>query len=439
VADAPRITAANAPSASLPLRFIIAGLLALGIAGAWLVVNPSLITEYHYGPQPVAFTHLVLLGFGLSVVMGVLYQLGPVALDVKLYSERLARFQSWLHLIGVPGMVCMFLKWDFKQIGHFGSVFGIGVILFVYNMARTLARIPRWTPIAFGIATGIGWMLVTMSAGLFIACAKCWPSLSSFAPLPQMHAHAHLGLLGIFITLIVAVSYRLVPMFAVSKVQSSRRAAWSIALLNLGVASVATTILFQSPWKIGAALITISGLALFNVELRAILRAGARPKLDWGMRHFITGMSLITPTATLSLALCLPGVPVSPHLENVYAVFGLFGVLLFALIGILYKILPFFVWFHRYGSEIGRSKVPQLADMYSAPLQAFGYALHIAALFLVAGAAAFGSRPLSSFGCALFASSLLTLGINVVSILRHLSRRRPLEPLTTLRPAVSAL
>jgi hypothetical protein len=335
-------------------------------------------------------------------------------------------------------MVCMFLKWDFKQVGHFGSVFGLGVILFVYNMARTLARIPRWTPIAFGIATGIGWMLVTMSVGLFIACSKCWPSLSSFAPVPQMHAHAHLGLLGIFITLIVAVSYRLVPMFAVSKVQSSRRAAWSIALLNLGVASVATTILFQSPWKLAAALLTISGLAVFNVELRAILRAGARPTLDWGMRHFITGMALLTPTAILSLALCLPGMAASPHLENVYAVFGLFGVLLFALIGILYKILPFFVWFHRYSSEIGRSKVPQLAEMYSATLQALGYGLHMGGMFIVAGAAAFGSKPLSELGCTLFAASLVTLGINVVSILRHLSRRRPLEPLTTLRSAITA-
>ena len=39
-----------------------------------------------------------------------------------------------------------------KQVGHFGSVLAIGVGLFVYNLARTLARIPRWNVVAAGIA-----------------------------------------------------------------------------------------------------------------------------------------------------------------------------------------------------------------------------------------------------------------------------------------------
>jgi uncharacterized protein (DUF2249 family) len=45
--------------------------------------------------------------------------------------------------------------------------------------------------------------------------------------------YAHLGAAGFFVLLIVGVSYRLVPMFLLGEVQSSRRALGSVFLLNL--------------------------------------------------------------------------------------------------------------------------------------------------------------------------------------------------------------
>ena len=35
-----------------------------------------------------------------------------------------------------------------------------------------------------------------------------------------MHAHAHLGVVGVFILMIVTVSYKLVPMFTLGELQS---------------------------------------------------------------------------------------------------------------------------------------------------------------------------------------------------------------------------
>jgi hypothetical protein len=329
-----------------------------------------------------------------------------------------------MHAIGATGMVWMFSKWNIPQVGHFGSIFGFGVICFVWNMGRTLARIPRWTPVAFGIASAVGWLLITMLAGLYVACVKCWPWLSPFAPLPQMHTHAHLGVLGIFIILIVATSYRLVPMFTISRVQNARRAGWSIAMVNAGVASVAVSILFQSPWKLAAALLAVAGLALFGLELRAILGARTRPELDWGMRQFLTGITLLAPLAILSLVLCWPGLPMMPRLENVYAVLGVFGVLLCSLLGMLYKILPFFIWFNRYSGEVGRRSVPQISDLYSPRLQAAGYWLHLGGLLLLTTAAALPNRPIATAGSALLAVAVLTFGINAARILSHLGCRK---------------
>lgn len=420
----------HAPNVTLPLRFIAVGLLALASAAGWLVAEPTLITGYHYGPHAVAFAHLVLLGFIVSVVMGVLCQFAPVALEARLHSERLARVQFWFHVIGVAGMVWMFLKWDMKQVGHFGSVFGAGVALFVYNLGRTLARIPRWNVVSFGIASALGWLLLTMLAGLFLACAKCWPWITPFAPLAQMHAHAHLGGLGVFVMLIVSAAYRLVPMFAVSEIQNLRRAGWSIALLNAGVAGVATTILIRSPWKLAFALLSIAGLALFAVEMIAVLRVRKRRTLDWGVRYFLTGIALLAPLSLLAIVLCWPGVPVTRttvQLENAYAILAVFGALTFALLGMLYRILPFLVWFHRYSGEIGRSRVPLFSEMLLPRLQAIGWWLHLPGVLIAAAAAVLGHPRCATVAALLIAGSVLAFLINALGVASHLVRRRLAE------------
>lgn len=434
------LATAHAPGVSVPLRFIAAGLLALVIAAGWLVLEPALIVDYHYGPHVVAFTHLVLLGFIVSVVMGVLYQLAPVVLQTRLYSERLARVQFWFQVIGVAGMVWMFHRWDMREVGRCGSVFGVGVLLFIYNLARTLARVPRWNVVAVGIASALGWLLVTMLAGLFLACVKCWPWIAHFAPVPQMHAHAHLGVLGVFVLLVVTIAYRLVPMFAISEIQNERRAGWSIGLLNAGVAGLVVTILAGSPWKLAFALISIFGLALFGAELIAILRVRKRRMLDWGLKYFLTGTALLAPISLLAIALCWPGLPATQftrRLENAYAIIALFGVLTFAILGMLHKILPFLIWFHRYSGEVGRNKVPSLAEMVSQRLQAVGYWLYVAGLVIVTSAATLGHVRCARVGAALMLASVFTFALNAIRIGSH-AFHHPTAPPHATGPATAS-
>jgi cbb3-type cytochrome oxidase subunit 1 len=255
----PKAPAAIAPSVTLPLRFMLTGVIALLVGAAWLVAQPVMLATYHYNQNVIAVTHLFLLGWICSVVMGAMYQLVPVALETKLYSERLAKWQFVFHVVGFVGMVWMFRIWNMKQVGHFGSVMVFSVGLFVYNLVRTLARAPKWNVAAWAIAAALGWISVTVVAGLSLAAAKCdYTSAltSSSAPVAlllqgcrsiaafvarfdqigAMHAHAHLGVLGFFVMLIVGISYKLVPMFTLSEIQSQRRAACSILLLNVGLA-----------------------------------------------------------------------------------------------------------------------------------------------------------------------------------------------------------
>lgn len=164
----PKQVRATAPSVSLPLRFMLTGLGALIFAVGWIIVKPVILASYHYSQYVIAVTHLVVLGFICTVVMGAMYQLVPVALETKLYSERLAKWQFVLHVSGFAGMVWMFNIWNMKQVGHFGSVLAVGGGLFVYNMARTLWRVPKWSFVATAITAALVWFSFTICVGLSI-------------------------------------------------------------------------------------------------------------------------------------------------------------------------------------------------------------------------------------------------------------------------------
>lgn len=420
----------HAPSVSLPLRFVLTGMLALFTGVIGLVARPDILATYHYNQYVIALTHLFTLGWITSVIMGAMYQLVPVALETRLYSERLARWQFGLHVVGLVGMVSMFWVCNPQQVGHFGSIMGLGILLFVYNLGRTLRQGPRRNVIATAIAAGLFWLLLTMVAGLYLAAAKCW-AFSPFAPLAQMHAHAHLGVVGFFVMMIVGVSFKLVPMFGLSEVQNAPRAAWSIGLLNAGLAGLFVTILIGSPWKLAFALVVIGGLAVYGWELIAILRARKRRHLDWGLRYFLTAVLMLAPLSVIGVVLAWPGLPATAfttQLENVYGFLALIGLVTLAILGMLYKIVPFLVWYHRYSPEIGLRKVPALADLYSAPLQAAGFWLYLAGLFAASVSTALANQAAVRCSCVLLAGSLLLFAVNMGKILSHLVRPQ-IQPL----------
>jgi hypothetical protein len=440
---------AHAPSTRLPLAFMLMGLTALALGIFWLIASPVLLATYHYGQFIIAATHLFVLGWICSIVMGAMYQLVPVALETKLYSEWLARIQFACHAVGFAGMVWMFKAWNMKQVGHFGSLLALGVILFVYNIARTLLRAPKWTVTASAITAALAWLSLTVTVGLFVVAGKCLADfqeaapasglsgnlqqfvkfigefMARFNPLSAMHAHAHLGGIGFFTMLIVGVSYKLIPMFTLSEIQNPFRAGLSVGLLNLGIAGSFLTILLQSPWKLAFAAIVIWALALYGIELRAILRARKRRVLDWGLNMFLTAVLGLAPLCVLALVLSWPGLPMTPftgQLENLYGFLGLVGVISFALIGMLYKIIPFLVWFGIYSKQVGRAQVPALADLYSERLQIAGYFTFVFGLI----SACIGILAANGFavrlGGLLLAISITTLLLNVLRMLAHFVR-----------------
>jgi hypothetical protein len=448
------------PSVSLPLRFMLTGLVALFVGTVWIIARPSVLATYHYNQYVIAVTHLIVLGFVCSVVMGAMYQLVPVALETRLYSERLARWQFAFHVIGFIGMVWMFNVWHTKQVGHFGSVMAVGVVMFVYNMARTLWRVPKWNVVATAVAAALSWLSLTVLVGLSIAAARsAYESteglataegmkqivdglrvvagiVSRFDTVGAMHAHAHLGIVGFFVMLIVGVSYRLIPMFALSEMQSRRRAAWSVALLNLGLVGSVVTILLRNPWKPAFALVAVAGLAVFGWEMNAILRTRKRRWLDWGVKTFLVAIIILVLLSLLALVLSSPRLPLNSftgQVENVYGVLGLLGVVTLAILGMLHKILPFLVWFGVYSPHLGRAQLPTTAQMVSERLQVAGLLFYLGGLTITSVGILRESESWVRAGGTLLFASLALFALNAGKVLSHFWRPQ-IKPLPAVKP-----
>jgi hypothetical protein len=426
----------------------------------WLAAEPALLTSYHYNQTIIALTHLVVLGWICSAAMGAMYQLVPVALETTLYSSRLGRWQFVIHIIGFAGMVWMFRVWNLKQVGHFGSALTLGVGLFVFNIARTLRRTPKWNVVATAIASSLVWFSVTVLAGLSIAASKCTYEsanqmaggsvlggmlrglrnvatyVSHFDAINAMHAHAHLGVIGLFTVLIVGVSYKLVPMFTLSEIQSRRRALACLVLLNAGLAGAVTCILLRNSWKFFFALTVIAGLTVYGWEMVAIVRARKRAAMDWGVKSFLTAVTLLVPLSVLAAVLAWPRLPFNVftgQLENLYGFLGLMGFVSFAIIGMLQKIVPFLVWLNAYGRHVGRAQVPTLPEMYSERVQAGIYWCWLFGLALASAGILSQSALVVRLGALALSSGVILLGVNTARTMRHVFRPC-LKPLVVPTP-----
>jgi hypothetical protein len=330
----------------------------------------------------------------------------------------------------------------------------VGGALFAWNLVGTMIKARRWNLSAFSIVSALGWLGLAATAGLIVAAGKCsYESTASAAPgllgdtlralrgigalagkfdqFAVMHAHAHLGIVGVFITLIVGISYKLIPMFTLSDVQNPRRAWTSLVLLGAGLGALFIAMLLRSSWKPLFAGIVMLALVCYGLEMHAILKARKRKHLDLGLKAFLLALIFLAPTGLVGLVLSWPALPLNMftgQLENLYGAFGILGVVSLAILGMLYKIIPFLTWYAAYGKHIGKARVPNLADMYSEKIQLGSLATYLAGLLALVPSVLLASGPGVRAAAGLLLAGVLLSLFNFGLVLSHLRHPR-LQPL----------
>ncbi len=414
----------NAPPLALPLTFFVTGL--VGLLGAFgdLAVHPRDLMQLAYGSGALlSATHFLTLGFISMVMMGAMYQLVPVVMNTTLFSVRLGFWHYGLYVPGVAALIggMLVLKPALMAVG--GSLVIAGVAVFVVNMARTLRQARIWGASGAYIATAIGYLALTVTMGWLLAWNFVHPFMRGGTFIP---VHLALGLLGWFTFTLMGVSYKLLPMFALTSTRAPR-AWWAYGLLNASVGVAVLGRLLGVPDTLPAAGgLAAVALACYIGDVVTLLRARRRRVLDAAVVMALTGLGFL-PLIALFTVLAAFGA--GGWVMALYLFF--FGWLGFSILGYLQKIVPFLLWLHRYAPKIGREPVPRMRDILPEAWTWQVYALYGAGV--VAGAVALVASSESALVLA-----LALAGVGVLRLMAAVVRALMTEPAMPSPPASRA-
>jgi hypothetical protein len=411
--------AAKAPPASLPGEHFAAALVffLLGAAGL-IVVAPALAGGHYLMPRVVAVTHLFTLGWITTSIMGALYQFLPVALDQPIRSVRTAHLTFLLYAPGLLAFTTGLSGGRPLLVLGGAAVFGTGMLLFIGNLAATLKRARRRDVTWWALAFATFYLAITLVLGLALTGNLQWGYLGDARPL-SIGVHLHVALAGWVLLVMIGVAHRLLPMFLLSHGVSDRFAKAAVVLVATGAGMLA--LLHHAPPLISRwipAFCIALGCASFLLQARSYFAGRHRPVLDPGMRLAAGALLLLLLALVLSWPVIVTGA--AARVSSAYVMAVILAISLFVAAH-YYKIVPFLIWYHRFGPLAGRQAVPRVNELYSARVASAAGALLVLGAVTLIGAVAFGTAVAARAGALLFAAGAALEGAQMVL----LWRRRP--------------
>ena len=303
-----------------------------------------------------AISHLYLLGFVMMIIFGAMYQLVPVILEIPLFSKDFAYVQFYIYVVGLSVMSFAFF-FEEKYLGllPYGAMLVyVSMLIFVVNIFLTYRELEEWSiPAKYIFASNI-FLLIAVSYGFLVAINMKY-GIFSFDMLKVAQAHIIGVLFGYVMMTIMGVSLVLIPMFSLShgfKDTYIDRGFW---FMVIGVWLYILQI-FQT-----LALIMIAvSVGLFIYQVKLIWAGRVRKENDfWAKNMYAFFWFLIG--SILIFAIGFLGGWHRLYLVGGYFLF--FGFLTNLIVGHIYKILPFLVWYQRFAPLVGKQKVPMLNDM----------------------------------------------------------------------------
>jgi hypothetical protein len=417
----------------VPLAFISAGLVAAAVGTGWLVSAPGLLLLPHVHPQVVAFAHAWLLGALLTICCGAVYQLLPVLANTGFKGAPLAWLHLALHGAGVTLMVAGFHSAAMGLVAAGGTLVTAGFGLFAANVAGVLRRAPRVDPILLSFALAAGWLVLTALAGLLLALDLrfgWWP----VDLLALLRAHAHLGVIGFFITLLQGATFRLIPMFTLSAAPDLTAVRRSLLLSQGGLLVLVPSLAWGvTMGEAAGALALAASFILSGRELRRLLATRRKRWLEPGLNGFLAGCLLLGVAALGGTALVFGGADFRVALA--YGLVAVFGGLLACIEGMLCKIVPFLVWMRTYGPRVGRQPTPQATALGHAGCERGWLRCHLAGVTLLAIGTAGGFATALLAGAVLFAAGQGLLFVSLGAAARHVWFPVTFAPSPALSPA----
>ncbi|MEN6453098.1 MAG: hypothetical protein ABFD10_02500 [Prolixibacteraceae bacterium] len=364
-----QIASENAPSPKVVIpHYAFGGLTWLAVT-LLIVIHPEAFTQHFFNPELLAITHLLVLGWITMIIFGALYQLLPVIMEVKLYSEPFA-IASFI-MLGMGTILLAFAFWQFS----FGAILFVAatfvvlaVVFFVANVLFTAHSSTKKVIERTFIVTSASWLLFTVLAGLTLAINQVYPFLKA-SQIELLKLHAHAGIVGWFMQLIIGVSSKLLPMFMVSHHVSTKKLKVAYYAINLGLITGLISLFFQiKSGVILSAIIIVPGIFSYLSFIYEAYTKRVKKQLDIGMKQTAFSFLILVVPFFLIFSLLFNFKFLNNLTLPLSVAYGsaiVIGFITSLVMGQTYKTLPFIVWLKVYRGRIGKVVLPLPKDLYS--------------------------------------------------------------------------
>lgn len=418
-------TTSKTTSYKVVLPFYLYAALAFGVATILLFIATAAFTQHHFHPQTLAITHTMALGWGTMIVLGASHQLVPVLIEGELWSDTLAYASFALAAIGIPLLVYAFYTFNLGSPAQWGGwLINAAVLLYLANLAGSIQKSKSENVHAVFVFTAAAWLLVTTAVGLLLVYNFTTP----FLPADSLHylsLHAHVGLAGWFLLLVIGVGARLIPMFLISKYDNTKLL-WTIFFLVNGslvfFIALFFTNLSHSFYAIPAVGI-LTAIGLFFYFCTKAYRQRIRKQVDEPMQVSLLSVFMMALPLVL-LLLLLVTLFVAGNNQQLVLAYGFttfFGWLTAIILGMTFKTLPFITWNKEYHRQAGLGKTPNPKDLFSTPVFNLMRWAYLAGFILFAAGILLAYILLLQVGAALLILSAFLYNWNVFRLIFHKS------------------
>ncbi len=390
----------QAPPFEAPLLFFVSGIVFAIVASLFLL----------FGYDTIGTLHLFTLGFTAIVMMGALQQMLPVVVGVNFQKVKL--FSIAVLIPFLIGILLFFISFTFGYnlfmpaallllfaIGFFAGVTLYKLFKAPFTSATVIAM--RLSLLSLLIALLLGVHLLTSIA------------LGKGVQEEFLLAHALFAGVGWIGLLIIGVAYQVIPMFYVTQEFNESIKKYLAPFLFTLLVTVAVSLFVNTTIAHYLFVLILFGYILFGVIALKELIKRKRAILEPSILFWYTGLGTLF---ILPILYFIDG--------QLVALLFLFGFATSIIYAMLYKIIPFLVWFHI--SSWGFFDMPTMKEMISEKLAYIHFGVFITALICL-----FFSLPLA--GLMLFIANTLLLFNLIHPIKIYFTYKKKPSPFATKR------
>lgn len=423
------IAGANSPIKNTDYRVVLPfyayAALSFFAATLLMMTDVGAFTQHHFNAKALAITHTMALGWGTMMILGASHQLFPVLIEGKLHSNLLAYLSFVFGAIGIPMLVFAFYGFNFGLIANLGAIsINLAVISYLLNLTLSIVKAKKPNIHALSAFTAVVWLLVTTFVGLLLVCNFQTPIFTQ-ASVHYLSLHAHLGIIGWFLLMIIGVGARLIPMFLISKYENKKTLWWIYWLINGGLISFIIIFIYGAPPLVSLIPVALIGTAivLFGRFVYKAYQKRIRKKVDEQVQISMLSVGLIAIPLVIIIGVILVFSALGrQQFIMLYGFTIFFGWITAIILGMTFKTLPFIVWNKVYHNVAGLGKTPNPKELFKNNIFIANVVSYLLGFVILSFGIINGNILALNIGAGLLLINALLYNINVFSILFHQSK-----------------